>query len=62
MEPVKDDCHFFIMIFDDKDFYGSDNIGSALVDLGELMLHKGHLHDKTYSHWFPILFKNKQIG
>ena len=63
LEPVNDDVFFLILHFEDKDFFGTDNIGRALVDLSLLLVDKNNLpNKKSVTHWFPILFQNNQIG
>jgi len=38
MEPVKDEVHFFILHFEDKDYFSSNTIGRAMVDLQLLLV------------------------
>ena len=57
LEPVNDDVYFLILHFEDKDFFGTDNIGRALVDVSLLLVDKNNLpNTKAVKHWFPILF------
>ena len=63
LEPVGDDVFFLILHFEDKDFFGTDNIGRALVDLSLLLVDRENvLNSKPTDFWFPILYQNKQIG
>ena len=36
--PVVDEVQFFILAFEDKDFFGSDVIGASLIDICGLLV------------------------
>jgi len=60
MEPVGNDVFFMILHFEDKDYFSTDNIGRAFVDLSVLLVDRDNvLNTKPADFWFPILYQNK---
>jgi hypothetical protein len=60
MEAVTDEAQFFILHFEDKDYFGSTNIGRALVDMTRLLVNvENKLNHGKSTYWFPIIYQNK---
>jgi hypothetical protein len=59
-KPVNDEIFFLVIHFEDKDFFGTDNIGRALIDVSLLLVDRENkINTKAIDFWFPIIYKNK---